>query len=423
MYPRFSIKKQTEQGRLGVIETAHGNIETPAFVFCATKGALKAQWPAMAREAQTQIILSNTYHLLVHPGSQLIHDLGGLQKITGWNGPMMSDSGGYQIFSFGYGSVSQELKGKQGVRGFKGSKQLSENCQKISNEKISNTKLKITENGARFKSYKDGSEIFLTPELAMQAQIDFGVDMAFVLDECTAFNIEKRKTEKAMIRSHDWEQRSIDYFKKHKKPHQGAYGIIQGGVWEDLRIESTKFVSDLDAFGIGIGGSLGKNIHDMENVLKVVNREIYKQDHAIRKPVHLLGIGTIDAILMAIPYGIDTFDCVYPTRLARHGSALVQPSNQIPRLVEQNANSARRYYLNLRNAVFERDESPVDKECNCCTCATFSRAYIHMLLKAEESLAIMALTQHNIAFMNRFMSGIRLALNEGTFNDFKQAWT
>lgn len=408
MYPRFSIKKQTDQGRLGIIETAHGNIETPAFVFCATKGALKAQWPAMARDAQTQIILSNTYHLLVHPGSRLIHELGGLQKITGWNGPMMSDSGGYQIFSFGYGSVSQELKGKQ----------LGENC-----EKINNTKLKVTEDGARFKSYKDGSEIFLTPELAMQAQIDFGVDMAFVLDECTAFNIEKRKTEKAMLRSHDWEQRSVDYFNKHKKPHQGAYGIIQGGVYEDLRIQSTQFVSDLDAFGIGIGGSLGKNIHDMEQVLKIVHREIYKQDHAIRKPVHLLGIGTIDAILMAVPYGIDTFDCVYPTRLARHGSALVQPGTQTTHLVQENANSARRYYLNLRNAIFERDESPIDKECNCCTCATFSRAYLHMLLKAEESLAIMALTQHNIAFMNRFMSGIRLALEEGTFNEFKQAWT
>lgn len=397
MQPKFNIIKTTPDGRLGEIHTAHGIIETPAFVFCATKGALKSQWPHMARDAGTQVILSNTYHLLVSPGSKLIAELGGLQKITGWNGPMFSDSGGYQIFSFGYGSVSSEIKGKN---------------NKADSSKIISTALKLKEEGARFKSYKDGTEILLTPELAMQAQIDFNVDLAFVLDECTAFNIPKYETEKSMERSHRWEQRSVDYFNKHKKPHQGAYGIIQGGVYEDLRKMSTQFVNDLDCFGIGIGGSLGKTIDDMEEVLKQVDK--YKRKD---KPVHLLGIGTIDAILMSVKYGIDTFDCVYPTRLARHGSGLVYPDSQDNSTVNQ------KHLINLHNAQFEKDTNPIDKKCNCCTCATFSRGYIRMLLKADESLAIMALTQHNIAFMNRFMSDIRKALRDGTFKDFKEAWT
>jgi queuine tRNA-ribosyltransferase len=402
MKPKFTIIKNTKHGRLGKIETKHGNIETPAFVFCATKGALKAQWPQMAKESSTQIILSNIYHLLVYPGSKLIAKLGGLQKLTGWNGPMMSDSGGYQIFSFGYGSVSSELKGKNGVE---------------NSSKIIQTKLKITEQGARFYSYKDGSLIMLTPELAMQAQIDFGVDLAFVLDECTAFNITKEKTESSMHRSHRWEERSINYFNANKQPHQAAYGIIQGGIYEDLRIKSTQFVSNLDAFGIGIGGSLGKNINDMENVLKIV----HSNNHAIEKPVHLLGIGTIETILMALSYGIDTFDCVYPTRLARHGGALIWRDKL--NFVEENKRKNNSYHINLNNAEHKENKNPIDSSCNCCTCATFSRGYLHMLLKSKEILGIMALTQHNIAFMNRFMSGIRKSINEGTFETFKQAWT
>lgn len=396
MHPKFTIKKTTEHGKLGEIETAHGTIQTPAFIFCATKGALKAQWPNMARERGTQIILSNTYHLLVHPGSKLIAELGGLQKLTGWNGPMISDSGGYQIFSFGHGSVSSEIKGKH---------------NDIDSSKIKQTQLKLKEEGAYFKSYKDGSVIFLSPEIAMQAQIDFNVDLMFVLDECTAFNIPRQKTELAMERSHRWEARSIEYFNKNKKPHQGAYGIIQGGIYEDLRIRSTQFVDSLDSFGIGIGGSLGQNIDDMEKILSII--ALNKQ--CAEKPVHLLGIGTIGAILMAIPYGVDTFDCVYPTRLARHGSAL----SNIPKKHEEK----KKYYLNLHNSIFEKDLEPIDKECDCCTCATFSRAYLHMLLKAEENLAIMALTEHNIAFMNRFMSGIRKALENEAFKEFKHAWT
>ncbi len=390
--PSFSIHKETEDGRLGEIHTAHGVIQTPAFVFCGTKGALKAQWPHMAGNTDTQIILSNTYHLLVHPGSKLIDELGGLQKITNWNGPMMTDSGGYQIFSLGYGSVSAELKG-------------------IRNTK--KTLIKITEEGARFKSYKNGDEIFLTPEGAMQAQIDFGADLIFVLDECTAFNIAEQETYESMMRSHRWGIRCANYFNEHKKPHQGLYSIVQGGVYEEFRKKSIHAASELDTFGLGIGGSLGKNLNDMENVMKVIHAHLDNYEELKKRPRHLLGIGTIDSILMAIPYGIDTFDCVYPTRLARHGSALVMPN-----LLQKGDNKR---YLNLNNAIYEKDEAPIDKECKCCACASFSRAYLHMMLKAGETLAIMALTEHNIAFMNKFMSMIRDALKLGAWRDFRQS--
>lgn len=410
MYPNFEINNESKDGRLGKIVTKHGEIKTPAFVFCATKGALKAQWPHMARETNTQIILSNTYHLLVHPGSKLIDELGGLQKITNWNGPMMTDSGGYQIFSLGYGSVSQELKG-------------------IRNTK--KTMVKITEEGARFKSYKNGDEIFLTPEQAMQAQIDFGADLVFVLDECTAFHIKKQQTESSMLRSNRWSTRSVKYFNEHKKAHQGVYGIIQGGIYPDLRRKSVEALNELDQmgniFGVGIGGSLGKDIVDMQQVMQIVTDDLASFDNLHKKPRHLLGIGTIDAILMAIPYGIDTFDCVYPTRLARHGSALVNPEI-IAREVEPTkgkkaANGQKIRYLNLNNAIYEKDESPIDKECNCRACASFSRAYLHMMLKADENLAIMALTEHNIAFMNNFMSSVRNALEMGVWSEFKALWT
>lgn len=387
MYPKFEIKKQTKNGRLGLIKTAHGNIETPAFIFCATKGALKAEWPQMAREAETQIILSNTYHLLVYPGSELINELGGLQKMLSWHGPMMTDSGGYQIFSLGYGSVSQELKGIRDTK---------------------KTLVKISEAGAHFKSYRDGREIFLSPEFSMKAQIDFGADLVFVLDECTPFHITKLETERSMNRSHRWAKRSLDYFEMHKKAHQGLYGIIQGGIYPDLREKSIEEINDLPFFGTGIGGSLGKNIQDMEDVLKFLAPKF-----AVERPRHLLGIGTISAILMAIPYGIDTFDCVYPTRLARHGGALV------PKILATNKEN----YINLKNNVYSKDNRPIDVECDCCTCASFSRAYLHLLLKVDETLAIMALTHHNIRFMNVLMASARRALLEDCWEEFLTSWS
>lgn len=384
MYPTFKILKESEHGRLGIIETAHGNIETPAFIFCGTRAAVKSCSPEILHRTKTQIILSNTYHLLVFPGSERIHELGGVQKMTAWNGPMMTDSGGYQIFSLGYGSVSQELKG-------------------IRNTK--KTLVKIKEEGAEFKSYRDGKKIFLSPESAMQAQINFGADLIFALDECTAFHIPKNITDSSMERSHRWGKRCVAYFNQHKKPHQGLYSIIQGGIYPDLRAKSIQYVNELDCFGIGIGGSLGKDILDMEKVLRMIHSQSSKD-----KPKHLLGIGTIDAMLMAIPYGIDTFDCVYPTRLARHGGALVSPNEDTR-------------YLNLNNSKYFKDDRPIDNTCECYTCNNFSRSYLHILLKNNEHLALMGLTEHNICFMNKFVESIRLSLQNDCWVDFSKEWS
>lgn len=383
MYPKFNILEETKFGRVGQIITAHGVIDTPAFVFCGTKAAVKACSPETLKRAGTQIILSNTYHLLVFPGSKKIDELGGLQRMIAWNGPMMTDSGGYQIFSLGYGSVSQELKG-------------------IRNTK--KTLVTINEEGALFKSYRDGKEIFLTPEGAIQAQIDFGADLIFVLDECTAFHIPKYQTEASMERSHRWAMRCSTYFNEHKKTHQGLYGIIQGGVYEDLRKKSIEHVNSLDFFGIGVGGSLGKDMEDMKKVLSMIDKSVDKS-----RPKHLLGIGTIDAMLMAVPYGIDTFDCVYPTRLARHGGALVRP--------HENAR-----YLNLNNSRFFHDDRPIDESCDCYTCKNFSRSYLHILLKNKEQFVMMGLTEHNISFMNKFVREIRSSLRNGNWTYFLKYW-
>jgi queuine tRNA-ribosyltransferase len=383
-FPQFRILHETPHGRLGAIQTAHGNVLTPAFVFCGTKCALKACWPGMARDLGMQIMLSNTYHILVNSDPAQIDRLGGLQEMTGWRGPMMTDSGGYQIFAMGCGSVSQELKG---VRNTKSSL------------------LSIAEEGVRFKSYRDGSEIFLTPEKSIQTQIECGADLIFVLDECTAFNIDKSSTEAAMLRSHRWEERSVQYFNTHKKQHQGIYSIVQGGIYDDLRAKSVDFANNLDTFGIGIGGSLGKDLSDMNRVLNFVLPKLKRNC-----PRHLLGIGTIEAILMAVPYGIDTFDCVYPTRLGRHGGAWIADE---------------RIAVNIKNAKYRSDERPLDAACSCTTCKTFSRAYLHFLFKAKETLGIMALTAHNIAFINNFMSSIREAIFLGpqAWSELKNGWT
>lgn len=381
--PIFNIKKESSSGRLGEIITKHGIIQTPAFIFCGTKAAVKASSPEVLRRTNTQIILSNTYHLLVYPGSKLIHELGGLQKLTNWNGPMMTDSGGYQIFSLGYGSVSQELKGVRNTK---------------------KTMVKLNEHGAQFISYRNGEKITLTPEDAMQAQINFGADLIYCLDECTAFHIPKEKTKESMERSCRWAKRSVDYFNQNKKSYQGLYSIIQGGVYEDLRTKCIQYINNLDTFGIAVGGSLGESVDDMEKVLKIVKNHIRND-----KPKHLLGIGTIDAILMAIPYGIDTFDCVYPTRLARHGGALVFPNQK-------------KRYINLNNAIYAKDLSKIDDLCECHTCKSYSRAYLHLLLKNNEILGQTAITEHNIWIMNKFMELARKAIYNDSWNEFNKEW-
>lgn len=377
------------RARVGLLKTPHGNVETPAFIFCATKATIKAVTPHQMREEGTQFILSNTYHLMLQPGPEVVAKGGGLQKFTGWNGPMLTDSGGFQIFSLGHGSVAEEIKGRRQSQRPK-------------------TMLKITEEGAKFKSYIDGRTYMLTPERSVEIQRQLGPDFVVVLDECTPFHVDKRYTQKSMHMTHRWAERSLAEFQRHDNGQQKLYGIIQGGVYPDLRKEASEFVNEQDFFGHAIGGSLGASKDQMYDVVAMTT-EILRRD----RPIHLLGIGGIRDIFRGVAEGIDTFDCVHPTRLARHGGALVRPPHN-------GGNS--REHINLKNGRFREDYTPIEPDCTCYACTNFTKSYIYHLLKAQEMLAFTLITLHNVNFMNRLMAAIRSSIRTGTLESESKNW-
>ena len=389
---KIDYESKNNNARTGTLITPHGKIRTPAFIFCATKGALKSSTTNLAKENNTQIILSNTYHLMLQPGSQLIANHGGLNKFLNWNGPMLTDSGGFQVFSLGHGSVADEIKGRTNI-------------------KRSKTLLSINEEGCLFKSYIDGSLKLLSPEKSIEIQRDLGADLILVFDECTPFHVDKNYTESSMKRSHRWAIRSLNHFNsfiKYKPIYGSAgeqkiYGIVQGGIYEDLREESIDFnLNKIDTFGIAIGGSLGSS---KEEMYKVVNFTAPKLGN--KHPIHLLGIGDPKDIWKLVKSGIDTFDCVSPTRLARHGSALIRGSVG---------------KKNIKNREFANDLSPIDKNCNCSTCKNYSVAYLHHLFKAGELLVLQLITIHNIYFMNHLMQLIRNSIENDSFDKAEKEW-
>ena len=389
----FSFKFESTQpgrSRLGSIATPHGVVETPAFIFCATKAAMKSLSAEDMKAADTQIILSNTYHLMLQPGPEVVEKMGGLQKFTGWRGPMLTDSGGFQIFSLGHGSVASEIKGKR-MTGRK------------------KTLLRISEEGARFRSYLNGREYLLTPEESIRIQRQLGADLIVVLDECTPYHVDKNYTAESMEMSHRWALRSLAEFKRGDTGTQQLYGIIQGGVYPDLRKAGCDFVNSHPVFGHAVGGSLGASKEQMHDVVSLATEHLCRE-----RPIHLLGIGGISDIFSGVEQGIDTFDCVHPTRLARHGGALVRSMH--------NPDETREH-INLRNSQFRLDGNPIESDCPCATCKNYSRAYIHHLLKAQELLAYTLISIHNVSFMNRLMTAIRVALKEGTFEQIKKSWS
>ena len=387
-----NYKSKKNNSRTGTIITPHGKINTPAFIFCATKGALKASTTNLAKENDTQIILSNTYHLMLQPGGDLIANHGGLHKFLNWDGPMLTDSGGFQIFSLGHGSVADEIKGR-------------------TNTKRNKTLLSINEEGSLFKSYLDGSFKLLTPEKSIEIQRDIGADLILVFDECTPFHVNKTYTESSMRRSHRWATRSLNRFNssiKYKPTYGSAgeqklYGIVQGGIYEDLREESIDFnLNKINTFGIAIGGSLGSS---KEEMYEVVNFTAPKLGN--KNPIHLLGIGDPTDIWKLVKSGIDTFDCVSPTRLARHGSALVK--GKIGK-------------KNIKNNEYSNDLSPIDINCSCSTCKKYSIAYLHHLFKSGEILGLQLITAHNIYFMNELMELIRDSINNDCLEEAEKDW-
>ena len=378
--------------RAGLLTTPHGTVETPNFIFCATKAAIRTATMEQMKAENTQFILGNTYHLMLQPGVDILEKMGGLAKFIGWNKPTLTDSGGFQIFSLGHGGVAEEVKGK-------GSRQPS------SNRLLE----KITEDGAYIRSYVDGKKWMLSPEKSIQIQSKIGADIILVLDECTPFHVDKSYTARSMRMSHRWALRSLEEFKrlgcKGSAGNQALYGIMQGGVYEDLRKESAEFLNSQPFFGNAVGGSLGKDKQQMHEVVRISTQHLNKH-----RPTHLLGIGGVEDIWWGVQYGIDTFDCVSPTRIARHGWALAKDREK-------------GYKINLKNAVHKDDESPIDKNCECSTCkGGYSRAYLNHLIKGKEMLAMNLVTIHNVHFMNQMMKEIRQSIMDGTYLTKRKEW-
>lgn len=377
-------KDPESYARAGVLTTPHGAIETPNFIFCGTKATVKGMAPAQLRAENVDIILSNTYHLMLSPGPDLIAEMGGLHKFMNWDGPMFTDSGGFQIFSLGHGSVADEIKGK-------------------GNRYREKTILKITEEGATFRSYLDGKKFFLTPESSIDIQRKLGADLIVQLDECTPFHVDKDYTARSMAMSMRWGDRSLAEWKRKDDGKQRMYGIVQGGVYPDLRKESCEWTADRDFFATAIGGSLGSHKEQMYEVVAMCAPMIHP-----KRPVHLLGIGTFIDIFTNVKSGIDTFDCVSPTRIARHGWAMVK--------------GAPKERMNIRNAGFARDPRPVDETCGCHACKNHSRSYIHHLFRVGELLGMHLLSMHNIHTMTRLMKDVRHGIRSGTLDQIKKEW-
>lgn len=390
----FSILSQSDNARVGIISTPHGDIRTPNFIPCGTKAVIKGITPKQLENIGCDIFLSNTYHLNIFPGSEKVKQMGGLQKMTGWNKPMLTDSGGYQVFAMGHGSVSDEIKGKK------------------KNKKT--TLVNINEKGTKFQSYRDQSYKYITPETSIQIQNNLGADIILVFDECTAFNVPKEYTKLSMERSHRWAIRSINEYKRLQLKKQALYGIVQGGIYTDLREISVKFNNEQETyFGIAIGGSLGSNKQTMYKTIENTMSKLRKD-----KPIHLLGVGGLADIFHGVRQGIDTFDCVHPTRLARHGGALVKANYWII-----NKNLKPRESIDLTKSTFKDDNIPIDIDCGCETCKTgITRAYLHYLLKIGDITAGTFLSIHNLYFMNNMMNDIREGITNNCLQQIEDKW-
>lgn len=363
----FEILYQSKrsQARVGRIHTPHGIIDTPNFVAVGTNGTLKAMPNHWHQELNLQLMFCNTYHLLLQPGVEVVKQAGGLHQFINRDMPIITDSGGFQVFSLTYGGVANELKSK-GLKKYAGSV------------------LKINEQGVTFRSYIDGRKILLTPESSIQAQKSFGADIIIPLDELTPYHISKSNLLDSFERTHRWELRSLEEHKKTPNK-QAMYSVIHGGIDATLRKQSCEILSNADFDGHAIGGSLGKNISELYDTVKCTTPHL--PEH---QPRHLLGIGDLPSIDSCVPLGIDTFDSAYPTRLSRHGVLLTQEGN-----------------VKIERQIHRFENFPVEKDCRCHLCLNYTRAYIHHLFKAKEPTAMQLATSHNIAFMMRKMESYR----------------
>lgn len=358
----FKVLATQGKSRVGLLETAHGTVHTPAFMAVGTCATVKALTPEMIASTGTEVVLGNTYHLMLRPGAQRVHDFGGLHKFMNWPHPILTDSGGFQVMSL------------SGLR-------------------------KITEEGVTFASHIDGARYLLSPEKSMEIQrlLDSDINMAF--DECIAYPATYEDTQKSMHLSMRWAKRSHAAFQD--KPGYGLFGIVQGGMYRDLRLESVKCLMDIGFDGYAVGGLAVGEPQSM--MFEVMDYTVEALDPL--KPRYLMGVGRPSDILGAVARGIDMFDCVMPSRSGRTGQAFTSHG-----------------VLNLHNACHRDDHGPLDEECSCSVCQNYTRGYLHHLVHCKEILGAMLLTQHNLHFYQNLMQQIRMHITQGTFGDFYRSF-
>jgi queuine tRNA-ribosyltransferase len=401
------------RARAGILRTAHGDIETPAFMAVATQASVKALTPDDLERAGLQLLIANTYHLALRPGAEKIAELGGLHAFMNWQHPLMTDSGGFQVFSLGaairdgVGKIAdifpdEDTAEKQRRRGARGNVSSALLPPRTPARDSGTPLCQIDDDGVTFRSHLDGALMRLDPERSMQIQHQLGADLVVAFDECTSPLDSYDYTRTALARTHRWAERCLEQHAKTQRdaPRQSLFGIVQGGAYRDLREESARVIGGLPFDGLCIGGSLGKSKKEMHAILDWTI-PLLPDD----KPRHLLGIGELQDIVAGVARGIDLFDCASPTRWARNGALIV--SKEIAENPEQR--------INISNARFALDRAPIDPNCDCYTCQNFSRAYVHHLHRARELIYYRLATIHNLQMMTRLMRDIRDAIRAESF--------
>ncbi len=370
------IKKSSKsKARVGILKTPHGEVETPSLVGVATQATMKALTWDQVQETGTQILIENTYHLHLKPGEKIVKKAGGLHKFSNWDKPLMTDSGGFQVFSLGFGmdhGVGKMLKEKSDIK-------IQEGQQP--------QRIKITEDGVEFRSPIDGKKIFLSPKIATKIQEDLGADIINAFDECTSPVADYEYTKKSMEKTHRWATLSLNA----KKTNQAMYGIVQGGKFKDLRIESAKVIGGMDFSGIAIGGEFGDSKSTLVEMLHWVISNVPDE-----KPRHLLGIGHPEDFIPIITSGVDTFDCITPTHYARRGIVFTSKGR-----------------LDMRKSERLKELEPIDKTCLCFVCQNYKRSYITHLLKSHEITPLTLLSYHNLFFFQKTIENIRTDIKNG----------
>ena len=378
---RFEIQARDGDARAGLVHLARGAVRTPAFIPLATKGSVRGLSSAEVADLGYEMVLGNTFHLHLAPGEELIAGRGGLHRFMGWERAIITDSGGFQVFSLAHGGVADEIKGRRG--GVAGG-----------------AKVEISEDGVAFRSLLDGSNRFLGPEESMGIQAALGSDIALTFDECTPAHADREYTARSTERTLRWLDRCLDWHGREGPTHQAVFGIVQGGVHEDLRRDSAERTAAAGIDGIAIGGTLGRDKEEMHGVLGFTVPLLPEE-----APRHLLGIGEIDDLLAGIGMGIDLFDCAIPTRLARHGTALApEPGG--------------RFRIDLTKAGYATDDSPVVEGCDCEACARHSRAYLHYLARNKDLTGTRLLTLHNLSYMQALVAGAREAIAASRYSGY-----